>query len=160
MSLSPEWLMSIGILFVLSELVLGLFVPIFFGIGMIILASVQFFTGMELSLAAQGLISFTIGAGTMLALRKRFFRSREQDEDQMPQSTFQGGTHGTLIKNETTGLYQVKANGTYWRLAQSNSYDESVLESMINKPVLVVEIANNEAVIEVPSAPEAHGADS
>lgn len=152
MSLSPEWLLAIGILLVLSELALGIFVPIFFGVGFLIMALIQYLVSEDMSLATQLLIAFSSGTVIMLLLRKRFFRSRDQDDDQMPLSTFQGETTGTLVKSESTGIYQVKANGTYWRIANVGAFSEADLDALVNKSIKVKDFPNYEAVIELPVA--------
>lgn len=149
MFLQAEWLVVIGTVLFLSDLVLGLFVPMWFGAGFVIVGAGQFALGIDLNVYVQFGLSIVIGSALMFVFRKKFLTPRTDNEGTPPQSLSKTNVPGTLIKAEGSDVYQVKANGTYWRVGNTDSLGAETLDSRIGKQVLVTGFHGNTAIIDL-----------
>lgn len=144
MSISPEWLIAIGIAVTLSELALMLFVPIWYGIGLI-LTGLLGYLAHDLPVFHQLAIAAILGTILMFAFRKRFFRPK--DEVDPPSETYKTGTTGKLNWNQASGVFQVMVNGTYWRVGNEETIGTDALTKNVGKSVKILKLEGTRAII-------------
>lgn len=131
-----------GVLLVTSEVFIGSFIILWFGIGAVFSGVLTLLVS-DLHVGLQLLFAVLSGGVLMFLFRDRCVaKNNAQDEDLY---TFSGGP-GTL-RVDSDGNIGVSSRGTYWTIANVESIPER--ERIDGKPVTVVRITNNQAVLAV-----------
>jgi len=137
----PWWaLLSLGVALMITELFIGAFIILWFGIGAI-LAGILTLVIPDMNLGIQILLTSLIGVVLMYFFRDRYVAKQNASEEKL--GTFQA-TEGRLHIKGDKGLF-VFANGTYWQIANPQELpDGQRHEGAI---VSVAEFRNNRAYL-------------
>lgn len=138
LELIPGWLLiAIGFALIGIEMLIGLFMLMWFGIGLIIVGMLSFVVDFEQG-EFQLIFAFAIGAVLLFALRKQVIAKRNAQED--ISVTYQTGDIGKLALHNDT--WMVFYHGTHWQIANPEGQWHE------GQRVRVTKIAMNQAWIE------------
>lgn len=137
-------LIVIGVLLITSELLVSIFVLIWFGLGFIVSGIISYFFP-SLSWGTQVLVAAFIGAVTLFWGRKYCIKT---DNDTDPNlATFDGGVGELVIRQEQERTsISVQCRGTYWTVANPQILQKHP-ELTNGAGVMVEKIIDNKAVI-------------
>lgn len=139
--ISPWYLISLGLVLLLSELLLMSFVLMWFGIAAILMGLVSFYIHLP-SGESQLIITAFWGGFMLYLLRHKMIKSQGQ-EDMQPE-TFREGGYGQLKKMDDR--WMVEYQGTLWKIApECLKNHQAWLE---DDEVNVVKIQHNQVFIE------------
>jgi len=134
----PAWIMlTIGVGLLGSELIIGTFVILFFGLAAILVGGLGFFIDWNAG-EYQILAVFILGGVLTFTLRP-FFMKGMGDKD-LPLETMQVGESGKIVDNG--GEQRLFYKGTTW--AFKNTGEEDVVTG---DEVIVTELKNNVAMV-------------
>lgn len=134
----PAWIMlSLGVILLGLELLLGSFVIIFIGIAFIAIGGIGFFYEWP-SGEVQILSTIVLSALLMMTLRKTFLRGMSPED--LPLETMQAGDSGYI--SEHNGELRVNYKGTTWTIKNTG---DDVLQD--GDEVVVEQLNNNVAYV-------------
>ena len=133
-------LVSIGVVLIITELFIGAFIVMWFGIGAIVTGLLTLLIP-DINVGLQALLSALIGGVLMFALRRRYTTPRNAQPETM--HTF-SATQGRLHIS-SQGAISVFANGTFWSIHNISSLP--IEERIDGAFVAIAEFKNNQAVL-------------
>lgn len=138
------WLISLGLVLIGLEIFLGLFILLWFGIGLVVVGLLGFFVDFGYG-EIQLIFSTAIGMVLLFALRRKVITAKNAQVEQL--ATYQTGDSGvlSLVNNQWMIFY----HGTHWLVANPTDSLQS------GQRVKVSEIKNNQAWIETAEGIEA-----
>ncbi|UQB42745.1 hypothetical protein JX580_02275 [Thiomicrospira microaerophila] len=133
--LIPDWiLIAAGLVLIGIEIIFGLFILFWFGIGLVTVGLLGFFVDFEHG-EYQLIFAFAIGMVLLFALRKKVIAPHNAQPDQL--DTYQTGDIGLLSQHNQQ--WMVFYHGTHWIVANPKSGYE------VGQRVKVDEIKSNQA---------------
>lgn len=134
----PAWIMlAIGVGLLGTELLIGTFVILFFGLAAILVGGIGFFIDWSAG-EYQVLAVFILGGVLTFTLRPFFMKGMSKED--LPLETMQAGDTGTIVEN--AGELRLFYKGTTW--AFKNTSDTPLNEG---DEVVVNELKNNVAMV-------------
>lgn len=133
-------LVAAGLLLTVSEIFIGSFVVLWFGVGAL-------FSGLltllfpELHAGVQALVAALSGTGMMFLFRSRLISEGNAEEDEL--YTFTGGTG--VLRVSDAGQLSVSSKGTYWRIFNPEVIPEEARRDGLK--VAVHHFEDNQAVL-------------
>lgn len=136
--LIPSWmLISAGLILIAIEIFAGLFILLWFGIGLVIVGFLSFFVDFGHG-EIQIIFAFAIGTVLMFALRRKVMAPHNAEKEAI--STHQPGETGRLSMHNNQ--WMVYYHGTHWLVANPSD------DLKEGQQVKVTEIKHNQAWIE------------
>jgi membrane protein implicated in regulation of membrane protease activity len=133
--LIPDWiLIAAGLVLIGIEIIFGLFILFWFGIGLVLIGLLGFFVDFEHG-EYQLIFAFAIGMVLLFALRKKVIARNNAEADQL--DTYQTGEIGQLSQHNQQ--WMVFYHGTHWAVANPKSSFQQ------GQRVVVEKIESNQA---------------
>lgn len=131
------WLISLGLVLIGLEIFLGLFILLWFGIGLVVVGLLGFFVDFGYG-EIQLIFATAIGLVLLFAFRRKVVTGTNAQVEQL--ATYQAGEMGvlSLVNNQWMIFY----HGTHWLVANPNDQLQS------GQRVKVSEIKNNQVWID------------
>lgn len=138
LELIPSWvLVSAGLILIGIEIFIGLYILLWFGIGLVLVGLLSFFVDFGHG-EIQLIFAFAIGSVLLFALRQKLISPHNAQTE--PLSTYEPGETGLLSQHN--GQWMVFYHGTHWLVANPSD------NLTVGQKIKVTQIKSNQAWIE------------
>ncbi|HEY9017529.1 NfeD family protein [Thiomicrospira sp.] len=141
LGLIPSWmLISVGLILIGVEIFIGLYILLWFGLGLVFVGLMSFFVDFGHG-EIQLIFAFAIGTVLLFALRQKLIAPQNAQTESL--STYEAGETGVLSQHN--GQWMVFYHGTHWLVANPND------DLTPGQKIKVTQIKSNQAWIETES---------